>query len=221
MAKNPRTLAHRVLAYCLLALACLPFRAAFAQDYDVEVLVYAALHADPGEERWPAPATLPDTERALRPGEAGTRSLGSAEGSLQAIAEAMRRSSQYRPLLHWRWRQPGAARGQTQPIHLQIPAGTRTPLTEIAPNASKQAMQRLKSNLELGVQGPPDQPLLDGTVTLTVTRFLHLAADLLYIDPDTGLPLQLKESRRMRLNELHYLDHPRFGVLARVSRAGS
>ena len=220
MAKNPRTIACGLTAGLLLALSCLPFRAALAQDYDVEVLVYAALRADDDGERWPVPETLPATEAALTLGEGGTRSLGSAQRELQAIAEAMRRSSQYRPLLHLRWRQPGWARSQTRAIHLQVPAGTKTPLTDVAGNASKQLMQQLKSNLELGLSSSPDQPLLDGTVTLTVTRFLHLGVDLLYIDPDTGVPLQLKESRRMRIHELHYLDHPRFGVLARVSRAG-
>ena len=218
MAAYLGTLARGLFASLVLMLVGPPLAVA-AQEYDVELLVYANLRGDDAGERWPMPKTLPATERSINLGEAGTRALDSSPRELQAIAEAMRRSSQYRPLLHWRWRQPGWSGRQAQAIHLQIPAGADTPLTEVRGTASKQLMQRLKNDLELGASTTPDLPLLDGTATVLVTRYLHLAVDLLYIDPDTGVPLQLKESRRMRLNELHYLDHPRFGVLARISRA--
>lgn len=88
---------------------------------------------------------------------------------------------------------------------------------------------------------------LEGTLRLHLARYLHLKADLLYFTPpsaedrplpDEGAPMpsdedaageagageiwqptlfRLQESRRMRSGELHYFDHPRFGVLALVT----
>ena len=58
-----------------------------------------------------------------------------------------------------------------------------------------------------------------GTVRLYLSRFLHLETHLLYSSPDAlgGTPFELIESRRMRSGELHYFDHPVFGMLVRVT----
>ena len=45
-------------------------------------------------------------------------------------------------------------------------------------------------------------------------RFLLLFANL---DIDFK-GLRLKEKRRLKLNEKHYFDHPKFGILLQVSR---
>lgn len=190
---------------------------AASQEYDVEIVVYASLRADDGQERWPTPKTFPATEQALDLGEGGTQLLTGGPHNLQAIVDTMRRSSLYRPLLHWRWRQPGWERGQARAIHVQIPAGSNVPLTNVAAGTSKFLLQQLKSNLDAGSTNSGGQPLLDGTLTLARSRYLHMAVDLIYIDPETGIPMQLKESRRMRSGELHYLDQPRFGVLVQAT----
>mgnify|MGYP002038901611 CR=1 FL=1 len=75
---------------------------------------------------------------------------------------------------------------------------------------------------------------LDGTITLYAQRYLHLALDLWWTQHTDGSPVtagesmpeeaarvfHIREQRRVRLNELHYFDHPRFGVLAMVTRVG-
>ena len=59
--------------------------------------------------------------------------------------------------------------------------------------------------------------------SLYVTRFLHLKLDLDLAHiaapaPDTDtLIYHLTERRKMRSTELHFFDHPRFGVLALIS----
>lgn len=199
----------------VLALLCLALPAA-AEDYAVELLVFSRLAADDGEERWPLPASLPATERALSLGEGGMQP-SSGGRALQAIADSLRRSNGYRPLLHWRWVQPGWDRNQARLLHVQVPAGSALPLTQPSALASNSEMQRLRDLTDPSAVTGAGLPLLDGTVSLTRARFLHLAADLIYVDPATGIPVQLRESRRMRSNELHYLDHPRFGVLVQVS----
>lgn len=207
---------HQFIAALLIMLPLAATQAA-NQDYDVEIVVYASLRADDGEERWPTPNAFPATLQALDLGEGGTQLLTGGPRNLQAIADTMRRSSLYRPLLHWRWRQPGWERGQAKAIHVQIPAGNNLPLTQVATGTSKLLLQQLRNNLDTGITDTASQPLLDGTLTLMRSRYLHMAVDLIYIDPNTGIPMQLKESRRMRSGELHYLDQPRFGVLVQVT----
>jgi hypothetical protein len=66
------------------------------------------------------------------------------------------------------------------------------------------------------IHGTGHESEVDGSVRFYATRFLHLDANLtLRAD---GRSYQLAELRRLRLNDLHYFDHPRFGMLARVSQ---
>ena len=56
----------------------------------------------------------------------------------------------------------------------------------------------------------PDAPV-QGVVQLSRSRFLHVKADLVYQDVDRSYRFTAR--RKMRSNELHYLDHPMFGLL--------
>lgn len=206
----------------LLLLACATVGGtAKAADYTVELVVYANLQRDSGAEQWPVPRTLPDTEHALTLGANGTHLLEGPR-KLQAIADTLRRSGKYRVLLHWYWQQPGWSPGQGQALQVQIPPGSTLPVVALPAEVSKQAMQQLRASLLAAtpnVPGVPAQfPTLDGTVNLIAGEIPQVDVDLIYRDPNTGLPLQLKESRRLRSGELHYLDHPRFGALVRVDR---
>lgn len=203
----------KLLLTCLLLLGGMT-RAA-AADYEVEILVYALVQGSGGDERWPIPQQWPAVERAVSIGEAGTQAVETH--ALQAIADNLRGSRQYRPLLHWRWRQPGWDPQTARGVHVQIPSGSPIPLNSPPALLDKNLLARLRTLLAQRQPVPPDQPLLDGTVSLSISQFPHLAVDLVYLDKDTGLPVQLRETRRMRSGELHYLDHPRFGVLAQVT----
>ena len=69
--------------------------------------------------------------------------------------------------------------------------------------------------------GPTDEQgyfALEGVFAATLGRFIHLSAQLQWRQPDGGIAL-LAERRRLRSAELHYLDHPAFGMLARVEPA--
>ncbi|MCH7928714.1 MAG: hypothetical protein IID03_12165, partial [Candidatus Dadabacteria bacterium] len=82
---------------------------------------------------------------------------------------------------------------------------------------------------------------INGTVNLRGGHLLHLDLDISYfidlytesvtsfteegseevVMEDiimTGTYAQMKETRRIKLNELHYFDHPLFGVIMRVTR---
>lgn len=147
---------------------------------------------------------------------------------LTSEAASLTRRAVGRVLLHGAWLQPVPERGSPEPILIQ----------------SNEAIA--------------DRWRIEGTVAITLGRFLHVAAELWYQpdpsptqirqtaesasgwfsltdDPnqdvavlagipfdldeavDPGLPYQvLSELRRMRSGELHYLDHPSFGMLIRV-----
>ena len=80
----------------------------------------------------------------------------------------------------------------------------------------------------LGVRNP------FGTIRLSLTRYLHVKLDLSYVDGQaaqavgapsqaglTELPLptryHLSAERRISSGELHYFDHPAFGVLIKIT----
>ena len=60
-----------------------------------------------------------------------------------------------------------------------------------------------------------DPGVVSGTVKFFTRRYLHLDIDLLLQSSGADI----SGSRRIRLNESHYFDHPDFGVIAKVSRA--
>jgi hypothetical protein len=57
-----------------------------------------------------------------------------------------------------------------------------------------------------------------GQVALSRGRYLHLTLDLVLDSTATeGQRYVLRQTRRMRSNERHYIDSPKFGVIAVVT----
>ena len=60
---------------------------------------------------------------------------------------------------------------------------------------------------------------LDGSLTLYLSRFLHLVVDLeLGAPTEEPVYYRIEEDRILRNGELRYYDHPNFGLLAKVTR---
>lgn len=197
-------------------LAVLALTATFAatagaqqQWYTVEIIVFdtlwnEGLHA----EQWPADPGEPSLEGAVEltfPSGGGVRAfrlVDRADLSLNKAWNALRRSERYRPFLHAGWRLPGLRRNAARPAHL----GARL----------------------AGASGRNgnDLPVVRGTVKVSVARYLHVELDLLYrrsgddaAAAPQGTPVwfRLESERRIRSRELHYFDHPLFGVLMRIT----
>jgi len=103
----------------------------------------------------------------------------------------LQRSNLYRVVFHRAWVQPVPDRDQLRPMLIQ-------------------AGERIGTGWRI-----------EGFLGVTRGRYLHLDTRLWYTpnpSPDAEDPgyMELREQRRMRSGELHYLDHPKFGVLARV-----
>src|SRR6185295_3642956 len=173
------------------------------QNYDVELLVFRTLNPNASPEEWSMEAAaagqrlaIPDDEpspfASSEPAPITTTSfpaLAPARFKLTGIYDTLRRSRNYQPLAHFGWTQPGYARNDAKvlTINSMVPAGSG----------------------------------IVGQVALTRGRYLHLTLDLVYDAPGAaGEPQQrfvLRQSRRMRSNERHYMDSPRFGVIAIVT----
>ena len=57
---------------------------------------------------------------------------------------------------------------------------------------------------------------LQGTVKLEIDRLMFLELEFIYDHEEFGI-VQLREKRRIKLNELNYFDHPLFGIITLVS----
>lgn len=171
------------------------------QSYDVELLIFRNLSGHDTPENWGIEAAgsaqqldIPDDESEpvpaptiAAPPVANFPALPAAKMKLTAIEETMRRSRGYQPLAHVGWTQPGYARNAAK----YLSVGTLVPATS-------------------GLQGQ---------IALTRGRYLHLTLDLVLDGAATGDGSRyvLRQTRRMRSNERHYIDSPKFGVIAVIT----
>lgn len=178
----------------------LPDRAEDAEIPGEDLLIDEETAPPPAKE----PEPLPDIDLVL---------LGADDLQMGEIFDRLERLDVYEPLMHFGWTQATWPAEQTEPLSLhrfaRPPAG------------------------------------LDGELTMYLGRFLHLVIDLQLEAPqqasgDSPLPpgisdydsmqdfaapavtrpvyYRIREDRILRSGELRYYDHPRFGVLARVTR---
>lgn len=176
---------------------------ALAQSYRVDAIVFLNKGATAERGR---PVALPDASRAIEPDNtralaaAGIRVLPDSQFALENEWKRLRNSSRHEPLLRIAWvqKQPPAERGPG--LHIRF----GQPLTVVTPEGTL-------------LHPAP----VEGSLSLMLGRFLHLEADLVHTQPAEGgyVAYHLRERRRMRRDELHYLDSPRLGVLVRVVKA--
>lgn len=121
---------------------------------------------------------------------------------LDEVAARIRGSRGYRLLLHESWSQPGFPSEASQPVDLLVLEQLRS-LGPVTDNTRPPDANR------------PVQSSLSGTITLYRSRYLHLSVDLSYL-AEEGAGFVIRQRRRMRSSELHYLDSPGLGVIALV-----
>ena len=233
-----------MLLAILAPLGLMPAQASAEERwFQVEVLVFARTQASGGEHwrldvrpEYPrdhvryrtSGASLPDNasnpdRQALRQG--AWQALPDDRLSLTAMRQQMERSGEYRSLFHSSWRQPMRERDQTIPVHIQ---GGR----ELSPDPAlyRSSFSDIEGDVEGdGDQGSQDMSVFDsapqyelqGTLQLSVSRFLHIDPNLWFTRVDSDdqrYYVNIDQSRRMRSDELHYIDHPLFGIIVKVTR---
>lgn len=195
---------RRKLAAALLGLMTLLPDFAIAADatYRVDLIVFLDLWHS-GDEAGVA-AGSPNLANAIRPEEvaalrsAGIEILPDEQFGLDDEYKHLRYSKQFKPLLRLAWTQKNPPTERGPAIRVQVggsPAGGDAAASDAAAGA----------------------PQVQGSVALLLSRYLHLDVDLQYVEDGTAW--KLDERRRMRRDEVHHLDSPRLGVLAKVGKA--
>lgn len=205
-----------LLSLTLLLAMLLPGTSVAEEErwYDVEVIIFSHNSQQYRDsELWPVDYELLQTEasQVLLPPSADTGKPVAfsrlATSALQLTSEAARIQSapDMELLLHTGWRQPGLPEEKA---------------------------------VSVKIDGEPEQRM-SGTLKLVLSRYLHINTDLVYREPVSdsetkqldSTPVDastfsfepryqayhMKQSRRMRSRELHYLDHPLFGMAILVT----
>lgn len=175
-----------------------------ARWYHVEVIVFE--HLDPslsGGEDWSVPDRPPNFATAIElndgaeTGDRGFTALQGASFKLAGVYQRLRGSSNYKPVLHKAWRQPGYSANSVRQVHIS----TR-------PNRD-----RLDQNLDINAARA--EQWIEGTIGLQGGRLLHVGAKFVYRNSE--VTTNIAEFRQIKLKQIHYFDHPLFGVIVQVT----
>jgi len=221
----------RLIACLFLALTSTPL---LAQSwYQVNLVVFENRSVVSGDEVltqpqdaiFVAPENIVDVESIPEAGnEQGFQRTTISDQEFNNVLGALRRSSGYRVVLVKSWRQPGLERDQAIPVlvqggdtfgsHYRLEGSVRLVLSRYL---------HLETDLWLGdyVQQieAPQQWDLDAAPVIPMAPPPAEMTDAETPAVPDFVPTQLvrlQESRRMRSSELHYIDHPMLGVIAKV-----
>ncbi|TJY63051.1 hypothetical protein E4T66_04900 [Sinimarinibacterium sp. CAU 1509] len=173
---------------------------ALAEDYRVDLIVF--LDSANAGEAGTAPRAVGlngiSLDDAAALASAGIRVLPESDFALQEQWNRLRNASRFKPMIRLAWIQRDPPSAQGPALHLRY----GQPLAVV------------------GADGGALYPV-DGIVRLLMNRYLHLDAELQYTAVgSSGNPVsyRLDEKRRMRRDEIHHMDSPKLGILARVSK---
>lgn len=220
--------------------------------YEIELIIFTRnLQPTSLNEAWPSNPGTPDVDnaRALQAGSVETQSietpepyalLSEADFKLKTEFNRLRRSSSLKPEIHLAWRQPVTDKNSAQLLYLRTPfaieAKTKIEKEVEAEIAAKAAVgTEIFTGFEIITK--TESPDLEGTIRISVKRYLHVELDLLrhitslpsFVpyeqsfnsalteQSQTDSSYRMQAHRRMRSNELHYIDHPLMGVLIKIT----
>jgi len=163
--------------------------------YEIEVVVFENRLTDlEGGETW---SRTPPGPIVAEKGKDETLVAGEKllqDSPLWEAAIALEKSGQHHVLTHLRWQQSAEAKSVSKPVKISSESG------------------------ELG-----------GSLRFYLSRYLIVDLNLILRVPPSGgffgvlgqekeeTVFQLSEPRRIKVSEMHYFDHPKFGALVRVS----
>jgi len=187
-------------------------------------LISRALTTEELALQLPAPAQIPATFTG--DGQAKeTAYLVAADGlQLKNLAYQLQREAGKQLLLHTAWRQPLVS-GRNSRSHWY--AGMYQNEAAVETEQSIDLMQQVQQQLAAVQQGQSGLQLwyspwqFDSLVQLRLGRFIQFDGTFyLRQSDDINQPAQIavKQSARLTLGQIHYLDHPRLGVIIQVKR---
>ena len=134
-------------------------------------------------------------------------------------ADKLQKQENYRVIYHQAWQQqvfpgkkmPAILVDNRVPEEEDVTADTSLPALEINLSGTAQIQEKNFFDLHLSLLFAVPEGLLES---------IDSSADLRNITDGYGY-FRLQQTRRMRLDELNYIDHPLFGVLAKITRVPS
>ena len=208
-----------------------------ASWYQVEVVVFDRLNPDLDGEQWQnEELTLRDNLVELQAADTSSglvpyMILNRGRNRLNGVQRVFKLSSQYRPLIHLSWQQPATKRKQSRHVHLQrLDGKSSIPVAKTS---------KLDDEPEFIDDLIPLNRIIDGSIRIRSGFYLHADIDFSYfkdvpaenkilrtseesfVGNTDKTVIKLKETRKIKLNELHYFDHPMYGVILQVTRLRS
>ena len=219
---------------------------ALADWYQVEVILFKYIKPDADNEWWYENPGLPGRGQTIElirdtaePVAGATvdpvdeadlmpyLALSEDRYRLAGVNRVLELSREYRPLLHVAWQQPGLGSRNIRAIHLDN--------TQFDEKLDEQTEPEPGEVWDEPEYTPPVK-IYDGIFRLRKSRYLHVDVDFAYFPESMELPIldspegstgndrpsagyvRLTESRRIKTKELHYFDHPLFGLIVQVNR---
>ena len=181
------------------------------QAYQVELIIFEHRNADLSNENFPQYSPSPQIDTAIELTDDNDLTIEATKPyqilsperfHLQREANLIGKKEAFRLLLHTSWIQTFK---NEQKVHL------KSKYDEEDRNDNR----RNKNN---------DTPSLDGWITIHKNHYYHVNLALSLTPADTShayrsaLPTHflLKDKRKLRASELHYIDHPKFGLLIQI-----
>lgn len=221
--------------------------------YQIEILVYEPIEQALAGESWPAVINNEITEDAVELTAINIESTDEPIAAFQQLAPEMLNlaetankliaSQRYRIITLQGWQQRVKQRNEAEVIHL-TDKQLEIVETEIPPIIVENGEVILNPPAQPAIETPDIQVIdeeliieevparINGTVKVSLSRYLHMALKLKYYNPDVYLAEQIalqkpdevlidtfvmNQSRRMRSKEIHVFDHPYFGVITTIN----
>jgi hypothetical protein len=203
---NTRTLKVFAVLLAALVTASAAGQQSGLQSYDVELVIFRNLTGSGSPEDWASESgvvgptsTLSDEDGVSAGAAAESAPIATATETFPALpATKFKLDGIAESLRRSRGYQPLAHFGWTQP---GFPRGE-------AHYMNIDALANAGSGLT-------------GRVAVARGRYLHLTLDLTLQPPGSEERYYLRQTRRMRSTERHYIDHPKFGVIAVITPSGA
>lgn len=210
--------------------------------YQVEVIVFDRLHPNLDGEQWQNEEfkirdnmlELQADNTVLNPDQKPVQFmiLDKKRNRLDGVYHVLRLSSEYRPLIHLSWQQPATERRQSRYVHIQKFDGEKG----LLPISLAKKTDELAEEPEFLEDLIVPEIIINGSIRIRSGFYLHADIDLSYfkaLPPENKMirtseesfqinfektVIKLKETRKIKLNEIHYFDNPMYGVILQVSR---
>jgi len=182
-------------------------------DYEVEVLVFKNLMPElEGKEIWSpdrVDLTLPDIDKAKK-----AASTDDDQSVLGKAAAKLKEQKDYSVLAHMRWTQPAEAKSTSPLMRISTEDGELDGtlvfyMSRFLHVDLKLLLKDIEATDKLAQANA--EAIAGAGNTAKEVKTDAMAAE------NTTLAYRIDESRRIRTDEINYFDHPKFGVLVKIT----